>query len=194
METNIDTLGADILGITAFAGFWIIFFIFMFFIFAVCVVGYLLQAISLFKMAKSTNNDLAWLAWIPIANMYLMITIPKQPFNMLGGKIHFDDRNSAAMMYFIYTILGSTIFSMVSGVLLFIPILGELLDFLLYICFIVFAYLMMYSFSKDLFDTFAPEKNNSMMAILGLFIPFVRVIYMFTLRNNVAQEKVIIVE
>ncbi len=194
METNIDTLGANILGITAFAGFWIIFFIFMFFIFAVCVVGYLLQAISLFKMAKSTNNDLAWLAWIPIANMYLMITIPKQPFNMFGEKIHFEERNGAAMLYFLYVFLGGSVYAMLSTAFLIIPILGELLDVLLWIAYMVFSYTLMYTISKDLFDTFAPEKNNSMMAILGLFIPFVRVIYMFTLRNNVAQEKVIIVE
>ncbi|MFA5777314.1 MAG: DUF5684 domain-containing protein [Parcubacteria group bacterium] len=46
-------------------------------IFAIAV--YLYVAICLVKIAKKTNTENAWFAWIPILNLILMIQIAKKP-------------------------------------------------------------------------------------------------------------------
>ena len=38
----------------------------------VMIVMYVYFAVALMSIAKKTNTDKAWLAWIPIANVYLM--------------------------------------------------------------------------------------------------------------------------
>lgn len=43
------------------------------------VVLYVIMAISLMKIAKRTNTDNAWFAWIPILNLILMIQIAQRP-------------------------------------------------------------------------------------------------------------------
>lgn len=52
------------------------FFLFM----MVIIVGvYLYMALALQTIAKKTNTANAWLAWIPIANIFLMLDIAKKP-------------------------------------------------------------------------------------------------------------------
>lgn len=57
--------------------------------FAVGIVFYILQAIGLFKIAKREGReDLAWLAWIPIANTFLMtLVVEKEVHPELRGKV-----------------------------------------------------------------------------------------------------------
>jgi hypothetical protein len=42
------------------------------------VAAYIYMAIALMTIAKKTNTPNAWLAWIPIANVYLVTQIGKQ--------------------------------------------------------------------------------------------------------------------
>ncbi len=50
-------------------------------LFAVLVglVVYVYMALALQTIAKKTNTENAWLAWIPIANMILMLNVAKKP-------------------------------------------------------------------------------------------------------------------
>jgi len=41
--------------------------------------GYIYVALALMTIATKTNTQNAWLAWIPIANVFLMIQIAKKP-------------------------------------------------------------------------------------------------------------------
>lgn len=41
---------------------------------------YVYWALALMKIAKKTNTDKPWLAWIPIANLYLMTQIAGVPW------------------------------------------------------------------------------------------------------------------
>jgi hypothetical protein len=46
----------------------------------VCVaVGYVYFALALQTIAQKTNTENGWLAWIPIANIFLMLMIAKKP-------------------------------------------------------------------------------------------------------------------
>jgi hypothetical protein len=52
--------------------------IFLFVIILIAIV-YVLVAISLMRIAKRTNTENAWFAWIPILNLILMLQIAKRP-------------------------------------------------------------------------------------------------------------------
>jgi hypothetical protein len=54
------------------AGMMIIYFILM-------VVFYVYMALALQTIAKKTNTENAWFAWIPILNVFLMLMIAKKP-------------------------------------------------------------------------------------------------------------------
>jgi len=47
--------------------------------FVIFVVFYIYMALALQTIAKKTNTENAWLAWIPIANIVLMLNIGKKP-------------------------------------------------------------------------------------------------------------------
>jgi hypothetical protein len=49
------------------------------FMFVVFLVGYVYMGLALQTIAKKTNTPNAWLAWIPIANIILMLNIGKKP-------------------------------------------------------------------------------------------------------------------
>jgi Family of unknown function (DUF5684) len=51
----------------------------MFVFLAFFVVFYVYFALALSTIAKKTNTENAWLAWIPIANIVLMLNIAKKP-------------------------------------------------------------------------------------------------------------------
>jgi|ERR1700690_1979100 len=48
-------------------------------IFAVAAVFYVYVALALQTIAQKTNTENGWLAWIPIANIYLMVMIARKP-------------------------------------------------------------------------------------------------------------------
>jgi hypothetical protein len=50
----------------------------MFFL-VIALAGYLYMALALQTIATKTNTENAWLAWIPIANIFLMLSIAKKP-------------------------------------------------------------------------------------------------------------------
>ncbi len=52
-------------------------FMFIFLIF--CLISYVYIALALQTIAQKTNTENGWLAWIPIANIILMLNIAKKP-------------------------------------------------------------------------------------------------------------------
>ena len=58
---------------TAFLGGFLVFFVICF------LVIYVYVALALQTIAKKTNTENGWLAWIPIANIFLMLMVAKKP-------------------------------------------------------------------------------------------------------------------
>jgi hypothetical protein len=56
-----------------FAAFFIIFLV-------VALVAYIYMALTMMKTAQKIKVGPAWLAWIPVANVYLMLKMGKQPW------------------------------------------------------------------------------------------------------------------
>jgi len=49
------------------------------FVMIIVIILYAVIALSLMKIAKRTNTENAWFAWIPILNLILMLQIAKRP-------------------------------------------------------------------------------------------------------------------
>lgn len=49
------------------------------FVMILVIIVYVIVAMSLMRIAKRTNTDNAWFAWIPILNLILMLQIAKRP-------------------------------------------------------------------------------------------------------------------
>src|SRR3989338_5682240 len=61
------------------SGIWAIMAGFAFVFVILLIAVYVYVALALMKIANRTKTDNAWLAWIPIANVYLMTQIAKVP-------------------------------------------------------------------------------------------------------------------
>src|SRR5262249_36643293 len=59
-------------GIAAMSGFLVVCFL-------LTIVGYVYMALALQTIATKTNTENAWLAWIPIVNIILMLNVAKKP-------------------------------------------------------------------------------------------------------------------
>jgi len=49
------------------------------FVVVVCLAGYVYMALALQTIAIKTSTENGWLAWIPIANIFLMLNVAKKP-------------------------------------------------------------------------------------------------------------------
>ncbi len=62
-----------------------IFGAFLIFYIVLIIIYYIYSALVVMTIAKKTNTDNAWLAWIPFANIYLMTKIGKvSPWTLLA--------------------------------------------------------------------------------------------------------------
>jgi succinate dehydrogenase hydrophobic anchor subunit len=52
---------------------------FMLFFLGILLIGYVYMALALQTIADKTSTQNEWLAWIPIANIFLMLDIAKKP-------------------------------------------------------------------------------------------------------------------
>lgn len=105
--------------ILAFLGFFVIFAF-------VGLILYILQGIGLFKIAKREGRaELAWLAWIPVASMFLMTLI-------VENNVHKEFRGKLTLIYGI-TFAASVILAS------FIPFVGFLPAIVMFYAFYFFA-------------------------------------------------------
>ena len=95
-------------------GLIVAFFAFFVFLFVVAIILFFFQAIGLFKIAKREGKgDIAWLAWIPIINAFLMTLL-------VENDVHPSVRGKYTLWYgvaFVASIILSSFIAFVS----FIP-------------------------------------------------------------------------
>ncbi len=142
------------------------------------VASYLLSAYPIYKMAKKMGRDNPWLAWIPIANTYMMFVIPEKPYDVFNGKIHFEDRSRAFLIWLAIVYGGSAIVGMAS-VVNAIPIIGALIYGVIYMLYIALTYIAKYVMYKDIYDTFMPDQNNVAFGVLTVLIPIVGIVMLW---------------
>ena len=147
---------------------------------------YLVQAFPLYQMAKNAHDDKAWLAFIPIANMYLVIMLAKRTgFSLLGKIFQTDKRINAFWGYLIYVLAGGIIIPIISAAVAMLPLIGALIAPLLSFAFTVIVWLFHYQVRYDLLETYRPgDSNNQFIAIISCFVPIVFLVFLWIIRNQ----------
>lgn len=147
-----DTAGIGTF-LAAVAGLSIIFLV-------VFVVLWVLKSIGLAQMAKNKGIENGWLAWLPVADLYLMGTIVEE-MNLFSMKV-----TNLGLWFPVVNMLGI----MLSG----IPILG----IIFYLGLIVFQIVFIYHF----FKMYTPQAT--LYTVLCVFFAFLCPIFIFVLRDN----------
>lgn len=121
---------------------------------ALIIVGYVLTAIGLQTLAKRSQIEYSWLAWIPVANLYLLGLLIK-------------DKSKIPYIEWILPI-GSVLAGLLSGTL------ATLVSIALYVVLIMSYYELYRKYSK----------SYVLLTIFSAILPFVIPFFIFAIRNN----------
>ncbi|KAE9632937.1 hypothetical protein GND95_10460 [Defluviitalea raffinosedens] len=124
------------------------------------IVLYVLKSIGIFGMAKKAGIENSWLAWIPVADMYIM--------GKLVGKIKLFNQEINKLEVVLPVVCAASI------VLGGIPFIG----FLISIAYVILNFASIY----NLYKKYRGDKAVGMLILSIIFI-FMCPIYLFTLRN-----------
>ncbi len=134
--------------------------VFLFVIFAIAIVFYVLFAIGLKKMADDYGLENSWLAWVPIAQLYILGKLVGE-IELFGQKIPYTE----------WILIGGCFVNIV-------PVIGQILSFLVGIYSIVVLYNLYKLYSKG---------NEVLYTVLTVVI-WIAPILVFIIRNNERQE------
>lgn len=144
-------------------------FVFLLFAIIIGIVLYLLASIGLYGLAKSENTGNEWLAFIPILNFYIIGKILREI--KIGGY-------TIPMLELVLP-LASIAVPIAGNILGIAPILGTLVEALLYLAYLVFSILVMYNFFKRY-----KGDQATLMTVVSVVLFFMWPIYLFNLRNS----------
>lgn len=138
---------------------------------------YILGAVGLYRMAKKLGYGSPWLAWIPIANLYLMFMLPGGSFRVLAVNKVIEKRENAFWIF-----AGGAIAKRILQTISFVPggrlffFFGDAID----IVWLIFAIFFLYPLYKDLFCLFESESKAKAFAVWSLILPFLLPIFLLT--------------
>ena len=121
------------------------------------LVYYVFTSLGLYRMAKSSNLENSWLAWIPFGNTYIIGSIVEE-IDFMGQHI-----TNLGIIF----LLSPFIVGIASCILSIIPILGWIASFALNILYLVFSVSVLYR----MFKCFVGE-SATLYTILSVIIPF----------------------
>lgn len=134
--------------------------IFLFLFFVIFVILYLLSAFGFYRMAQRKKIKDPWMAFIPIANLYVYGKLI-EPLKIMGKEIP----NLPFVM------LGMGIASPIINAL---PIIGQIISVLIVIFFLFALY--------RLYDIYS--ERPVLYFVLSIILPFLGSIFIFVLRNK----------
>ncbi len=130
---------------------------------------YVIQAIAVMRMAKMLDVEKPWFAWIPIAQGYLMGQIAER----CDGRRGIDVKPWGKIM--LYVNIGyvgfAAVYSIASGVLPMIPLIGYVLIVLLWVVYmaVLLAYMVInYICIWKMFREFFPETVNVVVFVVSI--------------------------
>lgn len=132
------------------------------------IVLYILGAVGLYRMARKVGYDSPWLAWIPIANLYLMFALPKKPFRILALNKIMEKRENAFWIFLAVAMAKDALqwgLDLSGGSIFF---LFEKAVSIVWLAFLIF---FLYPLYKDLFVLFESEQKATVFAVLSLILP-----------------------
>jgi hypothetical protein len=143
-----------------------IFGAFAFLFFIIGIVLYILASLGLYKMAVNVGIENPWLAWIPVANMYIIAKLIKTL--SIGSWV---------VPKLEYVLPGSCIAVVILGA---IPVIGTLLS-------LAYAVLGFFALHK-LYKVYRPQ-NAVLWIVLSIILPFMGPIFIYRIRNDKRIEQ-----
>lgn len=160
--------------------------------FAIFIAMYLMVAIPVYKMAKSAGHPQAWLAWFPIFNIYLIMTLPEGEFVLFGKDFLRMKRKTAAwiaigcnLVPFVFMMVFCCVGALTMGIglLIVLPISIVILMFTSGI-----SYAFYWRAHYDLFKLYNPgeehEQTNLVISLIGLMVQILYPIYLIIICKN----------
>lgn len=113
---------------------------------------YLFLSFALYKLAQKRGIDMPWLAWIPVAQMYI-----------LGQMVKKVNISTFEIPKLEMVLPGAMLAVIILG---WIPVLGTLINLAFYVLLLITLY--------NLYNQYLPEKamTYTLISILGVTVPF----------------------
>lgn len=130
-------------------------------LFILTIIVYVFTAISIQSIAKRNKIPNTWLAWIPLANLYLLSSLVKDKFSI---------------PYFEWIlIVGVSVLSIASNNSFVFSILA------------ITLYVLLLAIFHELFKKYS--KSYVLLTIFGIILPILLPFFLFTIRNNEPIEQ-----
>ena len=125
--------------------------------FAIAIAAYVLTALGLYKLAQKQNFENAWLAWIPVAQFYII--------GKIVGEAKFGTAFTIPRLELVLPLGAIAI-----GILGYIPVLGQLIA-------LAYAVVCIYSLYL-LYKKYVPDQAvlYTILSAVGLFAIFIFII------------------
>lgn len=151
---------SDYLNIIVFGGFLILFLV-------AFVALYVIMALALMKMANKLGIANPWLAWIPVANIYLMAKLAGDKVKLMSWEF----RSVGVLLVGCYV---------VSAVINVIPIIGSIISILLSLLSLVLTVLVMHK----IFRTFVGSSATVYVVVSLVLAIIAPILYMVAAGNE----------
>ncbi|MDD5949171.1 MAG: hypothetical protein PUC39_05535 [Lachnospiraceae bacterium] len=138
------------------------------------VAYYVLFSYPLYQLACRAGMENAWLAWIPVARMYVLCMLSQDDF-VLFGQWKFPERSYGFVAYVVMWVL----YLFIGGV----PIIGGLLKVLCSVAIIILVWRMSYDFIR----TYGNSGSSTEIMVLSIFCAIFGIVLLVVLwiyRNN----------
>ena len=187
---SMEDMMAAGLGLTTF-GVSMAFIVFMWaFIFVIIVGFYVATTIPIYKMAKRAGLPNAWLAWIPIGEMYIRLKLSRREFNIFNWIVT-KDRDKAFIGY-LWLAGGFALAIVVLMIMMIIPGLNIIAVFLYYglmmISPIIFG-IFMWRVNYDILMTYGMQEHAMWASVLNYWVPYVMIVMSYIIMNREPDYK-----
>ncbi|WP_296556960.1 DUF4190 domain-containing protein [uncultured Acetobacterium sp.] len=139
------------------------------------LICYIFNSLGLYTMAKNRNIDNPWLAWIPLANRYLMGELINDDVSISSWHIPY------AKLFLPLMGLALTAVMVILG---FIPYLGAFIGILLSLALSVYYYAAQF-WLYSIYD----KDHRVLYLVLSIIFPFLGPIFVFIIRNRDAYDE-----
>lgn len=161
------------------------FFLMLLLFFVLIIAMMIAVCFPYYRMAKRAGMPNAWLAFVPVANLYITLNLSRREFNIFNW-IVCKDRTKV----FWYALAGYGIFFgliLLLAILSAIPFLGIIFAILYYIIMTVFyipIYIFTWRMNYDLLMTYGMEEHAMWASIVNCFFPILMIVFSYIIMNK----------
>lgn len=159
------------------------------FIFVFYAALFIATRIPYYKMAKNAGMDKAWLVWIPLAEMYILINLSKREFNIFNWIKTYN--RTKVFWYFLIScpvmIVIEMILIIIASLLSIIPpisIIIILFEYALVALYTLAITIIGWRTNYDILMTYGMEQHAMWASIVNCFFPLLMTVFAYIIMNK----------